>query len=242
MFKNNFFNKFLERPKSQLYVFYSKNVVNKRVIVYAKSYFEARNLMLESFNKDEYDLIEFRILTIDTEKFFEISHIEEEYASYPAIISESEYLRLERYIDNKQDSITHHTYALTKNTAQKYWEHDPSLNPPLYSINEFREGLEYRANENDTLRKEIISMMKWVGDIWYSETGCATLGFVTIYGKSRKQVIDKNGSQPRLLIEGTREATITVDDIERYKRMRNYMMENPNIRFPFIIDTTKTVL
>lgn len=232
---------------SNLFIFYKKNKTDKRVIIFAQSYIEAKETLfaLNNYADIEYDLNEYRLQIVDTDKLYEELHLKD-YEGYPYILTEENYNHLVNYIENKTFSNIHNTQILTKKRAE-WWSGSDKNNFP--STQEFIEVLKNNAEHKEALRNEICSMFKNIGEVWYaritrkySKLICEDI----IYGRSRYEVIetynkllndklicDKWGT-PSLLIENY--PNYTQEDIDRYIKFKNYIKEHNIKQLPIITD------
>lgn len=220
---------------------------NKQIIIYAESYIEAKETLFE-FNPwadKTYNIFEYKMFNIDTDKFWEVLNIDESGYGYPRILSKKEYeiLRDNKVILDEQYKNINNTRVLMKK--------DASENFPLLSTEEFVNKLKNHADTMDKHKKNIYQMLDVVGDIWYEEFYIKGLGLgnkYIVYGKSRYQckktleILKSKYSDNRftsfnkqeLLIENNYSDDLTPNDIERYDNMVNFMKENNIKKFPFI--------
>ena len=220
---------------------------NKQIIIYAESYIEAKETLFE-FNPwadKTYNIFEYKMFNIDTDKFWEVLNIDESGYGYPRILSKKEYeiLRDNKVILDEQYKNINNTRVLMKK--------DASENFPLLSTEEFVNKLKNHADTIDKHKKNIYQMLNVIGDIWYEEFYIKGLGLgnkYIVYGKSRyqcKKTLEKLKSEfkdnritsynkQELLIEDNYSDDLTPNDIERYDNMVNFMKENNIKKFPFI--------
>ena len=140
---------------SNLFIFYKKNKTDKRVIIFAQSYIEAKETLfaLNSYADIEYDLNEYRLQEVDTEKLYEELNLED-YEGYPYILTEDNYKHISDYVVNKSFSQLHNTKVLTQKRAE-FLCGDSNKFP---STQEFIEGLKNNAEHKESIRNEISSM------------------------------------------------------------------------------------
>lgn len=230
---------------SRLFIFYKKlnKKPNDRIIIYAESYIEAKEMLfsINVYADQTYDLIEYQLQHVLTEKLFEICKIDANYFSIPFIVSEYEYDKLNPYIGDKQQSQMQHTKVLTK----KYLDIlSPEIKTNMYSTGEFVNLLQENADLHVRFKKEIKNMLNTVGDIWFIRIGSVNKPCNYIYGKSRYQClkiakdldIKEYYNNPELLISfsGRDYNNITTKDLDNYKIMISYMKTHNIKKFPFI--------
>ena len=215
----------------------------KQIIIYAESYLEAKETLFE-FNPwadKTYNILEYKMYNIDTDKFWEVLNIDENGYGYPRIISKKEYeiLRDNKVILDEQFKNIHNTKVLTKKFAGE--------NTNLLSTEEFVGQLKNHAESVGKTKKSIYQMMRVVGDVWVKEfkirflSGCPRY---RVYGKSRYQcekflnnLIEKtninfeNSWPTELLIKDFND--FTENDVSNYMMMIDYMKENNINKFPF---------
>lgn len=218
----------------------------KQIIIYAESYLEAKETLFEfnSWADKTYNILEYKMYNIDTDKFWEVLNIDENGYGYPRIISKKEYeiLRDNKVILDEQFKNLHNTRVLMKK--------DASENFPLLSTEEYVNKLKNRADNIDRHKKNIYQMLNVVGDIWYEEfyvKGNNLKNKYIIYGKSRyqcKKILEKlkdeysdnrftSYNKQELLIENNYTDDLTPRDIERYDKMIEFMKTNNIKKFPF---------
>jgi len=215
----------------------------KQIIIYAESYLEAKETLFE-FNPwadKTYNILEYKMYNIDTDKFWEVLNIDENGYGYPRIISKKEYeiLRDNKVILDEQFKNIHNTKVLTKKFAGE--------NTNLLSTEEFVGQLKNHAESVGKTKKSIYQMMRVVGDIWVKEFKSKYLNNsprYRVYGKSRYQCEKYlNELNEKLNTDfSTRFDTVlliknfndfTEEDVSNYKMMINYMKENNINKFPF---------
>ena len=232
---------------SNLFIFYKKNITNSRIIIFAQSYIEAKETLfaLNNYADIEYNLNEYRLQMVDTDKLYEELHLKD-YEGYPYILTEENYERLSKYIENKTFSQLHNTQILTKKRAEFLSGGEENK---FQSTQEFIETLKNNAEHKESLRNEILSMFKNIGEVWYapitrqySKMICDDI----IYGRSRYEVIETynkllndkliydRGMKPSLLIE--KYPNYSEEDINRYIKFRNYIKEHNIKQLPIITD------
>ena len=216
---------------------------NKRIIIFARSYMEAKETLFE-FNPwadKVYNILEFKMYNINLQKFYEVLNIENEMEEYPRILSESELelLTKNKVIFDAQFNTIHNTHVLTKRFGGE--------NTNLLSTEEFVGQLKDRADSVSKTKKNIKQMLYIVGDIWVKEfkirflSGCPCY---RVYGKSRyqcerllKDLIDRTNINfetawpTELLIRNIDE--FNDNDISKYQVMIQYMKDNNIKKFPF---------
>ena len=148
---------------SELFIFY-KYENDNRIIVYASSYLEAKYAVLQfyTFGEKIFNLNEYLLQKIPTDKLFEILNIDKDiYIGYQFILSEYEYAKLEPYIINKSTSIEQHQKVLTKQFIE-----DNGGNPKLLpSTKEFINILQKTTINKESLKQQINQLLNVVGDI-----------------------------------------------------------------------------
>ena len=216
---------------------------NKRIIIFARSYMEAKETLFE-FNPwadKVYNILEFKMYDINLQKFYEVLNIENEMEEYPRILSESELelLAKNKVILDAQFNTIHNTHVLTKRFGGE--------NTNLLSTEEFVGQLKDRADSVSKTKKNIKQMLYIVGDVWVKEfkirflSGCPRY---RVYGKSRyqcerllKDLIDRTNINfetawtTELLIRNIDE--FNDNDISKYQVMIQYMKDNNIKKFPF---------
>lgn len=216
-----------EENMSMLYVFHSRKHTGRRIIIYARSYMEAKQAVSQyAVNDNEFDLNEFQLYKVSTDKLLKVLCLEDDYTSYQYKLSEEQFKKLSRYLVNKEQNKVSHTHTLTRNSAAKLMN-DSSC---LFTTKEFVDALSEHTEELVKTKLEILQMFKYVGDIWVYKSNDKI-----IYGTSRYQVDDDILKQPKLLIEGLRYEEITQYDIEKYNEMKRYIIENDIKEFPFTV-------
>ena len=223
---------------SELYIFY-KYENNNRIIVYASSYLEAKYAVLQfyPFGENIFNLNEYLLQKIPTDKLFEILNIEKNiYIGYQFILTEHEYAKLEPYIINKSTSMIQHQKVLTKQFIEANGG-DATLLP---STEEFINNLQEITINKKSLKNQINQLLTVVGDIWYITLHESTgFGYKYIFGKSRLQCQNLANKEtkkyifnnPKLLIKDANE--ITDNEINLYKIMVDYIKTNNIKKFPF---------
>jgi hypothetical protein len=219
---------------------------DKQIIIYAESYIEAKETLFE-FNPwadKTYNIFEYKMYNIDTDKFWKVLNIDENGYGYPRILSKKEYeiLRDNKVILDEQFKNLHNTRVLMKKDASEDF--------PLLSTEEFVNKLKNHANIIDKHKQNVYQMLNIVGDIWFEEIFDKYAKFngkYIIYGKSRyqcKKLIEKLNEQyksnrftsynrPETLIENNYVDDLTPRDIERYDKMVGFMKANNIKKFPF---------
>ena len=222
---------------SELFIFY-KYENDNRIIVYASSYLEAKYAVLQfyTFGEKIFNLNEYLLQKIPTDKLFEILNIEKDiYMGYQFILSEYEYAKLEPYIINKSASMVQHQKVLTK----QFIEDNGGNSKLLPSTKEFINILQKTTLNKESLKQQINQLLNVVGDIWYVTLDGLT-GLEYIFGKSRLQCQNLANKEtknyttlnnPKLLINDINE--ITTDEIKLYKIMVDYIKANNINKFPF---------
>lgn len=230
---------------SNLYIFYKK-YNQDRIIVYADSYLEAKNLILafysQNSNDNEYCLTEYVLQKVMTDKLFKIMDIDrKEYEGYPFIVNEYEYNKLLPYIINKSDSKINHNKVLTQEIAERF-----GGGKSMPSSEEFIDALKETAIYNDRIKQEIKQMLLKYGDVWFMEIRHRRGAFkasVTdyVYGKSRLQCktlakdigteFELCNVEPKLLIKEVN--YISKEDIENYKNFITNIRNNNAKKLPF---------
>ena len=205
---------------------------DKQIIIYAESYMEAKETLFE-FNPwadKTYNIFEYKMYNINTDKFWEVLNIDESGYGYPRIISKKEYeiLRDNKVILDEQFKNLHNTRVLMKKDATE--------NFPLLSTEEYVNTLKNYADHISKHKKEIYKMLNVVGDIWFEEFYIKGLGLgnkYIVYGKSRyqcKKTLEKlkdeysdnritSYNKQELLIEDNYGNELTKLSIERYDKM-----------------------
>lgn len=243
-------NEFNVKSLSKLFIFYKKlnKNQNDRVIIYADTYIEAKELLFayNAYADQIYNLTEYKLQHVLTDKLFEICKIDEEFIGYPFIVAEYQYMKLEPYINDKQFSDIQHTKVLTKNLCDVL---SPEIKTNTYSTGEFVNLLQEKTDLNIKYKKEIKSMLNTVGDIWFIKIGESNKLCTYIYGKSRYQClkivkdldIKDYHTQPELLIKytGNTYDNIVNTDINNYEIMVSYMKKYNIKKFPFITSNHK---
>ena len=219
---------------------------DKQIIIYAESYLEAKETLFE-FNPwadKTYNIFEYKMYNIDTDKFWEVLNIDESGYGYPRIISKKEYeiLRDNKVILDEQFKNLHNTRVLMKKDATE--------NFPLLSTEEYVNTLKSYADNISKHKKEIYKMLNVVGDIWFEEFYIKGLGLgnkYIVYGKSRyqcKKTLEElkdeyqdnritSYNKQELLIEDNYGDELTKRSIERYDKMVEFMKTNNIKKFPF---------
>lgn len=233
------------KSTSRLFIFYKKlnKKNNDRIIIYAESYIEAKDMLFSINNYADliYDIIEYQLQHVLTEKLFEICKVDTNYFGIPFVVSESEYNILIPYIDDKQQSQLQHTKVLTK----KYLDIlSPEAKTNMYSTGEFINLLQENTDIHIKRKKEIKNMLNTVGDIWFIRIGEVYKKCRYVYGKSRYQCkrlvndleIKEYYTIPELLItyNGNNYDNISIKDLDNYDKMISYMKKNNIKKFPFI--------
>ena len=221
---------------------------DKQIIIYAESYIEAKETLfdLNPWADKTYNILEYKMYDIDTDKFWEVLNIDENGRGYPRILSKKEYelLRDNKVILDEQFKNLHNTKVLTKGFAGE--------NANLLSTNEFINNLKNKANSISNKRRNIRNMLNTVGDIWYEEffeRGLSIDNKYIAYGKSRYQCHKeieniKNKYSDNRFISNNKQNLLIGDrdnylndignlSIERYSNMVDYMKENNIKKFPF---------
>ena len=219
---------------------------DKQIIIYAESYIEAKEILFD-FNPwadKTYNIFEFRMYDINTDKFWEVLNIDDNGYGYPRILSQKELqlLKDNKVILDEQFKNIHNTRVLMKKDSTEKF--------PLLSTEEFVNKLKNHADVIDKHKKSIYQMLNVVGDIWYEEFYIKGLGLgnkYIVYGKSRyqcKKTLEElkdeypdnritSYNKQELLIENNYSNDLTPNDIERYDNMINFMKENNIKKFPF---------
>lgn len=220
---------------------------NKQIIIYAESYIEAKETLFE-FNPwadKTYNIFEYKMFNIDTDKFWKVLNIDESGYGYPRILSKKEYeiLRDNKVILDEQYKNINNTRVLMKK--------DASENFPLLSTEEFVNKLKNHADTMDKHKKNIYQMLNVVGDIWYEEFYVNGLGYgnkYIVYGKSRyqcKKTLEKlkeglkghkitSYDKQELLIDYDYGNELTQTSIEKYNKMINFIKTYNIKKFPFV--------
>jgi hypothetical protein len=215
----------------------------KRIIIYAESYLEAKETLFElnPWADRVYNILEYKMYNVDDAIYHDTLKLEYDMGGYPRIISEDEFKELEKNkaILNEQFNNIHNTKVLTKKFAGE--------NTNLLSTEEFVGQLKSHAKSIGKIKKNIYQMMRVVGDVWVKEIKIKSLiglPLYRVYGKSRYQcekllndLIEKTNinfdySLPaELLIKDFND--LNENDVSNYMMMIDYMKENNINKFPF---------
>ena len=228
----------------------------KRIIIYAESYLEAKEALFEfnPYADKTYNILEYKKYEVDKLKYGEILNLDIEMLSYPRILSEKEFEIIcsspEHIINDKAFNDIHNTKVLTKAFAGE--------DTTLMSTSEFVSALKENADMKDSVKRQIKKMLSIVGDIWkltytsyrYKDVNGVIKDAASIYGLSRRQVLEMYNNQPhkqvygKLIIEPIiqpeyREVfeletnDFSAKDIDEYNTLVNYMKKYNIKKFPF---------
>ena len=229
---------------SKLYIFYKKYKTNERVIIYADSYMEAKDTLFALNNYADliYDLNEYKLQHVNTEKLFKELHLDETYDGYPYILTEENYKNLEDAIIDKLFSNIHNAHVLTKKISGNMNEDNKICNS-LYTLDEFKRSLQQMQDNRERQKNGISNMMDHVGEIWYTKIYPSNLRLGPenyVYGRSRKEVLDtlneynENIKNKDVYLLITSYPNYTMDDLKRYEKFVTYIKEHNIKKLPFI--------
>ncbi len=233
---------------SKLYIFYKKYKTNERVIIYADSYMEAKDTLFALNNYADliYDLSEYKLQHVNTEKLFKELHLNETYDGYPYILTEENYKNLEDAIEDRLFSNIYNTHVLTKRISSNMNDKICNSCNSLYTLDEFKRSMQQMTENKEKQRNEIESMFDHVGEIWYAKIYPNNLRIGPenyVYGRSRKEVLDtlitlneynKNIKNKDVYLLITSYPNYTLDDLKRYEKFVTYIKEHNIKKLPFI--------
>ena len=228
----------------------------KRIIIYAESYLEAKEALFEfnPYADKTYNILEYKKYEVDKLKYGEILNLDIEMLSYPRILSEKEF----EIISNSQDHIIedkmfndiHNTKVLTKAFAGE--------DTNLMSTSEFVSALKTNADYKKVIKNQMQKMQHIVGDIWkltYTSKPKRDIIFTSgdtyyIYGLGRQQVLNLYNKQQnkseydKIIIKPIIKPNVydkfsleyipySPEDVNEYNILVNYMKKYHIKKFPF---------
>ena len=215
----------------------------KRIIIYAESYLEAKEALFEfnPYADKTYNILEYKKYEVDKLKYGEILNLDIEMLSYPRILSEKEFEIIcsspEHIINDKAFNDIHNTKVLTKAFAGE--------DTTLMSTSEFVSALKENADHRQVTKKQIKKMLSIVGDIWkltytsyrYKDVNGVIKDTASIYGLGRRQILEMYNNQQHKQGYGK----LTIEPIIQPQYKEVYELENNDFS-PKDIDEYNTLV
>ena len=215
----------------------------KRIIIYAESYLEAKEALFEfnPYADKTYNILEYKKYEVDKLKYGEILNLDIEMLSYPRILSEKEFETIcsspEHIINDKAFNDIHNTKVLTKAFAGE--------DTTLMSTSEFVSALKENADHRQVTKKQIKKMLSIVGDIWkltytsyrYKDVNGVIKDTASIYGLGRRQILEMYNNQQHKQGYGK----LTIEPIIQPQYKEVYELENNDFS-PKDIDEYNTLV